>query len=111
MKEDIKETLWQLIEEYYNVNRNDPHLLIAKQIGTNPIDQIGEQLGSMMESLVQSIIESLQQSEQDKEDDEVDVDAIDEEMDDAQINEERFFGFILDPDDEARSQDEDEEED
>ncbi len=65
MKDQLKEALWQLIEKYYNVNRKDPHLLIAKNpLRENSIDKIADEYSTMIEDLLRQITSATPEPEE-----------------------------------------------
>lgn len=67
MKDKIKEAVWQLIEQHYNVDRGCPNILTAKNpYGSNQIDQIGEEIAEMVNQILQSIVipEELKEEEE-----------------------------------------------
>jgi hypothetical protein len=50
----VNELLWRLIEQHYNVDRNCPQLLTARNLlftKVNPVDQISEDMADFIERL------------------------------------------------------------
>ena len=56
-KDQIKDALWILVQQYYNVDRKNPNVLTYKKVSGNGIDKIGEQLGLLVEQamLIQKV--------------------------------------------------------
>lgn len=53
LKDQVKQLVWELIEEEYNVDRREPHLLTAKKIlSGNQIDRIGEKIATVVEQII-----------------------------------------------------------
>jgi hypothetical protein len=56
IRQQIKQALWQLLDQHYNVDHNQPYVLIAKNhYGKNQVDQIGESLGTMVEMIISQL--------------------------------------------------------
>jgi len=65
IKDQTKIILWKLVDKHYNVDRDQPQILTAKNIlGSNPIDQIGTSLGDFMEETLKQALEEMVQSYQ-----------------------------------------------
>lgn len=53
LKIQLREAVWQIIEEHYNVDRKEPTILIAKKpMSGNSIDKVADELSETIEQLL-----------------------------------------------------------
>jgi len=67
IKQQIKETLWDLLEQYYNVDRKLPSILISKNPTSNNIDKVGDKLGDIVEQIIVSLYKDIVKEEKQEE--------------------------------------------
>lgn len=59
LKEQVRSTIWSLIEEHYNVDRRLPHTLTAKRpLEANPIDQIADKFTTAISQIIAAQVEA-----------------------------------------------------
>jgi len=69
LRNQIKALTWDLIEKYYNVDRDEPNILTAKHMCQfNQIDYLGEDLSLLVEGLINAAVEYERQTNAKKND-------------------------------------------
>lgn len=58
LRNQVKDLVWNLVEKYYNLDKNDPIILTARQIGQfNQIDRLGSDIALIVEGLIAAALQ------------------------------------------------------